>query len=182
MELPKFKYHPDPVKTGSIKKSDETCECCGKKMGYIYSGSMYGRNTPENLCPWCISDGTAYEKYELEFASIMPAVIDPNNPSEINCSEKAFNELLHKTPAFSSYQEIEWPNHCEDFCEFHGLAKVSDVKEISEGEKTRLFETSYLDEEELAHLVSGEDSEELHYFLKFKCVKCGELKFQFDPD
>ncbi|MCK5338820.1 MAG: CbrC family protein, partial [Bacteroidales bacterium] len=33
MDLPKFKYHPDPLKSGSIVRSENECECCGKKRG-----------------------------------------------------------------------------------------------------------------------------------------------------
>jgi uncharacterized protein CbrC (UPF0167 family) len=27
MNLPEFKYHPDPVATGSVKQSDKGCRC-----------------------------------------------------------------------------------------------------------------------------------------------------------
>ena len=43
MDLPHFKYHPDPIKTGSVKESDEPCECCEKARGYVYAGSPYSR-------------------------------------------------------------------------------------------------------------------------------------------
>ncbi|MDK9806970.1 CbrC family protein, partial [Vibrio sp. D406a] len=33
MELPKFKYHPDPIATGVFEKSDDICECCSKAKG-----------------------------------------------------------------------------------------------------------------------------------------------------
>ena len=29
MELPAFKYHPDPVATGSVLRSEAECCCCG---------------------------------------------------------------------------------------------------------------------------------------------------------
>ncbi len=182
MELPKFRYHPAPLKTGSIIESDEICECCNKPMGYVYSGSMYTRNRPESICPWCIANGNAHRKYEIEFASLMPDVIDPNNPVEIECSEEAFDELLHKTPGFSSYQEIEWPNHCKDFCEYHGIATVGDLRKISNEEKERLFKTSWMDDSELNACLESNENEELHYFLKFVCARCGELLLQVDPD
>lgn len=40
MDLPKFKYHPNPLVTGAIEPSEVACECCGKARGYIYS-SVY---------------------------------------------------------------------------------------------------------------------------------------------
>ena len=30
MDLPQFKYHPDPIGTGAIQKTEAECECCGK--------------------------------------------------------------------------------------------------------------------------------------------------------
>ncbi|MCK7633214.1 MULTISPECIES: CbrC family protein [unclassified Shewanella] len=182
MELPKFKYHPNPINTGSIVKSGEVCKCCNKKRGFIYKGSMYTRHRPEYICPWCIANGEAREKFEIEFSSIMPAVIDPKNPISINCPDSAFEELLYRTPGFSSYQEIEWPNHCEDFCVFHGVATIGDIQKISKEEEERLYKTTWMDEGELRSCQNGNPEEELHYFFKFVCLKCGEIMLQVDPD
>jgi hypothetical protein len=38
--LPSFRYHPDPVATGSIEPSDAVCRCCGRARGYIYAGPV----------------------------------------------------------------------------------------------------------------------------------------------
>jgi hypothetical protein len=37
MSLPTFRYHPDPIATGSIIASDETCLCCEQERGYKFS-------------------------------------------------------------------------------------------------------------------------------------------------
>ena len=100
MELPKFKYHPDPVKTGSFIESDEVCESCNKKTGYVYSGSMVTKNRPNSICPWCIADGSAHEKFEIEFVSLMPAVIDSKNPVKVECSDDAFDELERRKSGY----------------------------------------------------------------------------------
>jgi hypothetical protein len=39
MDLPTFKYHPEPVATGSVVLSQNECECCGKVREYIYHSS-----------------------------------------------------------------------------------------------------------------------------------------------
>lgn len=31
--LPTFKYHPDPVKSGSIQESETECLCCERQRG-----------------------------------------------------------------------------------------------------------------------------------------------------
>ena len=64
MELPKFKYHPNPLATGAIAESNEVCECCEEAPGYIYKASFYSTEEVESICPWCIADGSAAEKYE----------------------------------------------------------------------------------------------------------------------
>ena len=36
--LPAFRYHPDPVATGSVRSADEPCQVCGRRRGYLYDG------------------------------------------------------------------------------------------------------------------------------------------------
>ena len=180
MELPKFKYHPDPIKTGSIKKSDMVCECCNKQTGYVYTGSIYCKSNVENLCPWCIANGKAHEKYDAEFTSI--SYEEDKEDDECTCSEETFNEVFHRTPGFSSFQESDWQCHCNDLCEFHGIATVGDFRNISEKETERLYRVTYLDETELNELKKGDANEEQTYFFKFICRHCGELRFMMDLD
>jgi uncharacterized protein CbrC (UPF0167 family) len=67
MELPDFKYHPNPVATGSIVPSAEICPVCGESKGFAYDGALYGANELKHVCPWCIADGSAHEKFGVEF-------------------------------------------------------------------------------------------------------------------
>ncbi len=76
MELPKFKYHPDPIKTGAFVKSDKTCESCSTNRGYIYTGSIYCTQNVNSICPWCISDGSAAKKFKATFLSDAPPRIE----------------------------------------------------------------------------------------------------------
>ncbi|WP_084910671.1 CbrC family protein [Burkholderia ubonensis] len=41
MTLPTFRYHPDPLGTGSVVESDARCVCCGVARGYRYAGPVY---------------------------------------------------------------------------------------------------------------------------------------------
>ncbi len=198
MELPEFKYHPDPIKTGSVFESDEICNCCQKQTGYIYSGSLYCRNRPDYLCPWCIADGSAAKKYDGEFISFITSEVEVSIPESVintfisnliqkikdlfknNKSDEIYEELLKRTPGFSSFQQEEWQFHCNDACEFHGLATVGDFKKISEQETERLYEVTYLDSTELEGLKQGNDSIEQGHFFKFVCRHCSEIKFMMD--
>ena len=66
--LPTFRYHPDSIATGSVKPSDKECRSCGEARGYIYTSSVYAEESlDEEICPWCIADGSAAEKFDASF-------------------------------------------------------------------------------------------------------------------
>ena len=67
MELPMFKDHPEPLRTGSLIASERVCEVCHQSRGFIYVGAFYCQTNFEVVCPWCIADGSAHEKYGAEF-------------------------------------------------------------------------------------------------------------------
>lgn len=186
MELPKFKYHPDPLKTGCIKESDETCQVCEQKTGYIYNGTIYGggKNNIERICPWCIANGEAHEKFQVSFAT-PPIYSDDmelmDESFRVSCSKEAHQELVHRTPGFPVFNEVDWLECCNDFCEYHGIATVGDFKKISDKEKERFKKTAWHPEEAIELLQKGRDEEEHCYYLKFVCIKCGEIMFSIDP-
>jgi uncharacterized protein CbrC (UPF0167 family) len=69
MTLPKFRYHPDPIASGSIVGSNEPCRGCGNARGYVYAGPIYSEaERDEQLCPWCIADGSAHGEFHALFA------------------------------------------------------------------------------------------------------------------
>ena len=97
MSLPTFRYHPDPVCSGSIVESEKKCRCCGQARGYIYSAPVY---SPENLdnafCPWCIADGSAHSKFRATFVDA-EAFAD-------GIPESAIDEITQRTPGYASWQ------------------------------------------------------------------------------
>src|SRR5437867_876141 len=65
VEFPEFPYHPDPRATGSVVVSDTSCVACGQSRGFVYAGPVYSQDELiDSLCPWCIADGSAAEKYD----------------------------------------------------------------------------------------------------------------------
>ncbi len=174
MSFPKFKYHPNPIETGSIEASDATCEVCNQKRGYRITSSIYCKENVDNICPWCVTDGTASKKYRGEF------VADIENWEGL--AKEVVDEISTRTVGFSSCQEEIWLTHCNDGCEFHGLAKVEDVRNISEEETQRLVDNSSLSKEDIDLLKKEKSSQELHYLFKFQCRHCSEIKFLEDLD
>ena len=120
MNLPVFRYHPDPVASGSIVPSQNACRACGQPRGYIYEGSPYAEEDLESaICPWCIADGSAAAQFDAEFVdaagiggygrwdAVPPDVIE---------------EVSRRTPGFTGWQQEQWWTHCGDAAEFLGLA------------------------------------------------------------
>jgi hypothetical protein len=71
--LPRFAYHPDPVGTGSIEPRDTSCVCCGQAYGWIYVGPVFAEDDiDDELCAWCIADGSAARRYQATFTDIYP--------------------------------------------------------------------------------------------------------------
>ena len=202
MQLPYFKYHPDPISTGSIKKSNRTCESCEEQRGFIYTGSFYSKHSLNDICPWCIASGFAADKYDGSFISQIDLVqvIDTREPKRgmskfflslfsVNGSnsDKSLRanwreELFYRTPGFSSYQEEIWLSCCDTPCEFRGLATVDDFRKISEEEKLRLFQNSSVCAEYLEELQEGENETKHDYYFKFVCASCNEIRFLEDLD
>lgn len=68
MSLPAFRYHPDPLATGSVIRSDARCVCCGDVRGDVYAGPVYAVDEYEQcICPWCIADGSAHARSDASF-------------------------------------------------------------------------------------------------------------------
>lgn len=67
MELPQFRYHPDPVQIGVIEERTERCVSCGEVRKHMYTGAIYARTRVDEVCPWCVADGTAAAKFDATF-------------------------------------------------------------------------------------------------------------------
>jgi len=63
---PIFKYNPNAEGLGIIKKEKATCPVCGHDRDYVYTGPFYSVDEIEGICPWCIKDGSAAQKYDGE--------------------------------------------------------------------------------------------------------------------
>ena len=111
MDLPVFRYHPDPVASGSIEASDAQCACCGQRRRFIYTGPAYSEEELEDaLCPWCIADESAHAKFDASFAGT------DELPSDV--PRETVDEIEHRTPGFNSWQEGRWLGCCGDAAAF----------------------------------------------------------------
>jgi uncharacterized protein CbrC (UPF0167 family) len=110
--LPFFRFHPDPVATGSIREAAEACACCERDRGWIYTATFSTpREVSGRFCPWCIADGSAAERFEGEFADSIG--LD-------GVGEDVLHEVTRRTPGFRAWQDPHWLVHCRIAAAFVG--------------------------------------------------------------
>ncbi|MET9725469.1 CbrC family protein [Streptomyces zaomyceticus] len=110
--LPFFRYHPDPVASGSIREAAEICACCQRDRGWIYTATFYtAHEVGGRFCPWCIADGSAAERFAGEFADSVG--LD-------GVSEGVVHEVTRRTPGFRAWQDPHWLVHCQTAAAFVG--------------------------------------------------------------
>jgi uncharacterized protein CbrC (UPF0167 family) len=171
--LPKFKYHPDPLDTGVVKAEATTCPVCSQRRSHVYEGPFYSKATVDGICPWCIHDGSAAKKYEGEFQD--SAACEPvKNPAQLD-------ELLHRTPGYNAWQQEVWLSHCGDFCAYLGYADWNRLEPLADelsDDVDQAKEDLSLDDDELVEALDGGS---LYSYL-FKCLHCGAHRVAFDLD
>lgn len=176
--LPTFKYHPDPVATKVFEPLNEACDCCQQVSEYIYTPSVYCRETINGLCPWCISSGRAHEKFDLVFTPNVGVSSLPKEPwSEV--PESVCHEVMYRTPGFAGYQEEHWWSHCHDAGEFLGY--VGDLPpELFAAPQAKGFVADMkrlhqISDEDWQWFLSTPDKEHAITFFVFRCLHCSEI-------
>ncbi|MEU5522663.1 CbrC family protein [Streptomyces sp. NPDC047860] len=120
-DLPFFRYHPDPLATGSIRAAAETCACCKRARGWIYTAAFYtAQDVGGQFCPWCIADGSAAERFGGDFT---------DSYGLDGVSEDVVHEVTRRTPGFRAWQDPRWLVHCEDAAAFVGEVGYADLVE-----------------------------------------------------
>ena len=173
-KLPAFRYHPDPLKTGAVKASENECRCCCKKRGYIYIGGVYSiDDLDESICPWCIANGKAADKFDATF-------FDDSSLYDAELSMDIIDEVTKRNPGFVSWQSEYWESHCDDACEFQGDASISDIQELGAEAAAKLSSELGLDESEwktfMQHYSTCGDTA----VYKFICRHCGIVTYYSD--
>ena len=117
--LPSFRYHPDPLGTGSVVPSDVVCRCCHRARGFVYGGPVHAEEELDDaLCPWCIAEGLAHERFDAEFtdaAGIGGGIWPAASPDVVLA-------VARRTPGFSGWQQERWAVCCGDAAAYLGTA------------------------------------------------------------
>ena len=173
MPLPFFKYHPDPVSTGSIKPSADVCACCRQARGYVYAGSFYTAEEKPALCPWCIASGDAAKKYDGLFSDDYPL-------REARVSDDVIREVCERTPGYNSWQQEVWLTHCDDACEFHGDAEPAELRAIEWTRANDLLQDERMDERKWADFTQNYTKGGDPAVYKFVCRHCRIVLYGVD--
>lgn len=186
--LPAFKYHPAPLDTGAFKQDKTvTCDCCGQQTTTYYTSPFYSAEHIEYLCPWCIADGQAAQKFGGCFqdeSSIENGEVEYDADGEFSGVRNPYPQdkediLIKQTPGYCGWQQEYWLAHCGDFCAFIGYVGWDEIK-------NRLGEFADLAGDCEAF---GMESESLEKYLRnngdcqgylFRCLDCGKLRLWAD--
>ncbi|MGW2625339.1 CbrC family protein [Micromonospora taraxaci] len=123
--FPLFRYHLDPVATGSAVATDEACTLCGFARGWRYAGPIYGRRV-DVLCLHCIASGEAARA--LTTVAEWPCMFTDATDVPQDVPLAVVEEVTQRTPGFNSWQEPNWLYHCGDGAVFLGLAGYEELR------------------------------------------------------
>lgn len=146
------------------------CPVCNKQTDFVYVGPFYSIEEVEDICPWCIENGRAASKYDGDFQGA-------NSCDEIPSDEK-LDELIHRTPGYSGWQQEQWLTHCNDFCAFVGYVGWDEIKDIA-NELIEDFNRFGFELKEIQR--SLKNNGHLQGYL-FQCNTCKKHRIHIDCD
>lgn len=166
--LPPFRYHPDPLTTGEIEPSQAACLSCGQRRGYVYTGPVYAvEELDEELCPWCVADGSAAARFDAHFTETI------NVPADVPVS--VLEEVTTRTPGYKGWQQEYWLFHCGDAAAYLGRVGYDELQAHPEAVKMLLHENDEFgwSPEQSERYVRRLDADGDATGYLFRCLHCG---------
>jgi uncharacterized protein len=171
--LPLFRYHPDPITSASIVPSSNRCLVCGETPGFVYAGPLFcSVDLHESICPWCIHDGAAHNRFEVEFVD--RAAVGGYGAWE-QVETAIVDEICFRTPAFNGWQQERWYTHCGDAAEFIGIFGWEELRSLGEGAIRCIAEECGYDAPLLDQYLRSLDRDRGPTGYLFRCLKCGKI-------
>lgn len=171
-DLPSFRYHPDPVGTGSALPTGAHCDVCDRPAGYRYDGPLSGRAVGV-LCLRCIADGAASTALALDGRPAEFTDASLGAPDDV--PQGVVDEVAQRTPGFTGWQQERWLYHCSDAAAYLGRVGWDDVQDRPDAVDSLVSDLLDLG-------VDGEDAREQLVWLRrdgdltgylFRCLHCG---------
>jgi uncharacterized protein CbrC (UPF0167 family) len=178
--LPTFRYHEDPIATGSVVSSANACRRCGQQRGYIYVGPVYAdQDLDDAFCPWCIADGSAAKTFDAEFTDAQ-GIGDYGSWDSVPA--EVVEEVSRRTPGFSGWQQERWWTHCSDAAVFLGRAGWRELESKWAGAVASIKADVQMDGQDWRDYLSALDGWESPTAYVFRCRHCGQLGGYSDCD
>jgi uncharacterized protein CbrC (UPF0167 family) len=181
MALPTFRYHPEPLLTGSIIESDVACVCCGQARGHIYTEPVFAtEDYAECICPWCIFDGSAHAKLDASFTDEHSI---GGGGAWDKVSQAVVEEIAFRTPGFSGWQQEQWWTHCGDAAQFIGRAGGEELKAHGSQAVAEIQDATGLpDGPEWNDFLASLSRDGAPTAYLFRCTRCGVFGGYQDSD
>ncbi|MBC9712561.1 CbrC family protein [Streptomyces sp. TRM66268-LWL] len=178
MTEPIFRYHPDPVATGSASRAEHDCGVCGMRRQIRYIGPVYGRQ-PDSLCLHCIQSGEASStlgvSVEGDEESGMLAMFSDavDVPDDVPMS--VVDEITRHTPGFTAWQQDSWLYHCGDGAAYLGPAGYRELQAFPEAlamlrEDHQRYGWTQPESEDFLRSLDREGEPTAYLF---RCLHCG---------
>jgi uncharacterized protein CbrC (UPF0167 family) len=179
-QLPTFRYHPDPIATGSVEASENVCIICNTARGYIYTGPVYCEaEITGGICPWCIADGSAHEALDAEFTD-REGIGDRGRWDEI--PDSVLEEVAYRTPSYSGWQQEVWFTHCNDAAAFLGAVGRNELDALGPEAIASIQASTDLEGNQWAHFFERLNKDGSPTAYLFRCLHCGTYGGTTDSD
>ncbi len=174
MVLPLFRYHPDPISTGSIKPSHEPCVCCGKNTGFKYTAALHGRHRPGRVaCVPGVLPAVRLRLSSIVFSDESPLV-------RAGMPRAIVLEVSRRTPCYNCWQQDVWAACCQDGCVFHGDASVSELLSLKGEELAEVQREWSISSIRRAAFVKQYVPGGGIAVYRFDCRHCGKTRYGLD--
>jgi hypothetical protein len=177
--LPTFRYHPDPVATGALERRPGECRRCRRDRGWLYAVAPYAAlDLRDALCPWCVADGSAAVAFDATFTDLGAG------PEPIGVPAAVLDEIAHRTPGFSGWQQERWLFHCGDGAAYLGAAGWEQLADLPDAvaDLRRQAAGWGFDDEDAEAFVGSLDVEGASTAYLFRCLHCGRHLAYADLD
>jgi uncharacterized protein len=170
--FPRFRFHSDPIATGSARPSESPCRCCGFARGFVVGGVYSTHHLDDSICPWCVADGSAAERFDASFVQDV----------EVPVSADDYREVLERTPGYTSWQGENWLVHCGVPMVFHGDISKAELHSLRDKDREKVIDDYpfLFDGIEWSVLVEDYEPGGQPAFYKFTCFRCGTLRLGCD--
>ncbi|MFI9813795.1 CbrC family protein [Saccharothrix variisporea] len=121
---PTFRFNPNAYELGFVVAERVRCSCCERDRDWRYRGSFYTTASDVRLCPWCIADGSAAERFDGEFSD-WSGIDGVGSVPPVDA--EAAREVATRTPSYPSWQQEQWRAHCGLPCAFLGFVGADDL-------------------------------------------------------